>query len=69
MEILIGIIAFIVGLVAGIFGARFIIKREFEKNPPIGEDMIAAMLKGMGQAPTKKRVNQIMKQMKATTKK
>lgn len=69
MDILLGILIFIAGVALGIFLARFIVKRELMKNPPISEDMIAAMLKGMGQAPTKKRVNQIMKQMKAANNK
>ncbi len=69
MDILIGILIFIAGIVLGIFLSRFIVKRELMKNPPISEEMIAAMLKGMGQAPTKKRVNSIMKQMKAANQK
>lgn len=63
------ILVLIIGLVVGLFSARFVIKKEFEKNPPISEDMIAAMLKGMGQPASQKRVNQIMKQMKGANKK
>jgi|688.fasta_scaffold1496831_2 uncharacterized protein YneF (UPF0154 family) len=59
----------IAGIAIGIFLARFVVKKEFEKNPPISEDMIAAMLKSMGQAPSQKRVNQIVKQMKEANKK
>lgn len=55
---------FVAGVALGIFLARFIVKREMAKNPPISEDMIAAMLKGMGQPATPKRVKQITKQMK-----
>ena len=64
-----GLFILIVGIAIGIFLARFVVKKEFEKNPPISEDMIAAMLKGMGQAPSQKRVNQIVKQMKDANKK
>lgn len=56
---------FVVGLGVGIYAARFVVKREFEKNPPISEDMIAAMLKSMGQPASKKRVAQVTKSMKA----
>ena len=57
-------VIFIAGLALGMFLARYVVKKEIQKNPPITEDMISAMLKGMGQPATKKRVNQIMKQMK-----
>ena len=69
MNILIGIIILLVGLIIGVFASRFIIKKEFEKNPPISEEMIAAMLKSMGQPASQKKVNQVMKQMKTAGKK
>lgn len=69
MEILMFILGAVLGLIGGVFAARFVVKKEFEKNPPISEEMIGAMLKGAGQPATQKRINQIMKQMKATTKK
>ncbi len=54
----------VVGVLIGIYLSRFIVKREFEKNPPISEEMIAQMLRSMGQPASKKRVTQITKQMK-----
>lgn len=62
------VITFILGGVAGTFLTRFTLKQYFAKNPPISEDMIASMLTAMGQAPTKKRVNQIIKQIKGNNK-
>ncbi len=59
----------VIGLVVGIFLSRFIVKREFEKNPPISEEMIAQMLRSMGQPASKKRVAQINKQMRQTNNK
>ncbi len=56
----------VIGLVVGIFLSRFIVKREFENNPPISEEMIAQMLRSMGQPASKKRVAQITKQMRQT---
>lgn len=61
------IIAFILGIVAGTFLSRFTLKKYFQENPPISEDMVASMLKSMGQPASQKRVNQIMKNMKASS--
>lgn len=61
------ILAFIGGIVAGTYLSRFTLKKHFEENPPISEDMIANMLKSMGQPASQKRVNQIMKNMKANS--
>ncbi|MFV0246755.1 MAG: YneF family protein [Mycoplasmatales bacterium] len=58
------ILVFILGALAGTLGSRFTLKKYFEKNPPITEEMIESMLSSMGQAPNKKRVKQIMKSMK-----
>lgn len=61
------ILTFILGIVAGTFLSRFTLKKHFEENPPISEEMIASMLKSMGQPASQKRVNQIMKNMKASS--
>lgn len=61
------VIAFILGIVAGTFLSRFTLRKHFEENPPISEEMIANMLKSMGQPASQKRVNQIMKSMKANS--
>ena len=63
------LIMFIVGLIGGAVLAGFVMKRELKKNPPISEEMIAAMLKGSGQTATPKRVKQITKQMKEASRK
>ena len=34
-----------------------------EKNPPINEKMIEAMMSGMGRKPSQKQVKQVMAQM------
>ncbi len=65
----IALITFIVGLIAGGVLAGFLMKRELKRNPPISEEMIAAMLRGAGQTATPKRVKQIVKQMKDAGKK
>ena len=38
------IIALLIGLVGGFYGARAYMKKYFQDNPPISEDMIAAMI-------------------------
>lgn len=58
------IVAFLVGLAAGFYGARLYMKKYFKENPPISEDMIAAMMSQMGQKPSVKKLNQVMNMMK-----
>lgn len=62
--ILIAVVAFLGGAVLGFFGARTYMKRYFEDNPPINEEMIAAMMGQMGQKPSAKKLNQMMNTMK-----
>ena len=38
-------------------------KKYMKKNPPINEQMIKAMMTGMGRTPSQKQVNQMMKTM------
>ncbi|MDU1021242.1 MAG: YneF family protein [Lactobacillus paragasseri] len=52
------------GLVGGFYGARAYMKKYFQDNPPISEDMIAAMMAQMGQKPSAKKLNQVMNMMK-----
>ncbi len=58
------ILVFIIGAVVGLFLSRFTMKRYFEKNPPITEEMLASMMQSMGQTPNRKKINQMMKKMK-----
>jgi len=55
----------LVGLVAGFFIARTVFKKQLEKNPPINENMIRAMMKQMGRTPSEKQVKQVMAAMNA----
>ncbi len=54
----------LIGLVGGFYGARAYMKKYFQDNPPISEDMIAAMMAQMGQKPSTKKLNQVMNMMK-----
>lgn len=53
----------IVGLIIGFFLARHFMTKELKKNPPINEEMIKTLMRGMGRTPNQKQVNQLMKQM------
>ena len=54
---------FIVGGILGFFLARYFLKREIQKNPPINEKMIEVMMSSMGRKPSQKQVKQVMQQM------
>lgn len=54
------VVVLIIGIVIGLFLSRFTMKKYFEKNPPITEEMIESMMRGMGQTPNRKKVKQIM---------
>ena len=56
--------ALILGLVAGFFLARYFIKKQIQKNPPINEKMIRTMFAQMGRTPSEKQVREIMRNMK-----
>ena len=55
------VLALIGGAVAGFFLARYFLKKQIEKNPPINEKMIRAMFKSMGRSPSEKQVREIMR--------
>lgn len=58
------IIVFVIGIIVGTLLSRFTLKKYFEKNPPISEEMIVNMMSSMGQKPNQKKVNQVMKSIK-----
>ena len=62
-DILMIVIGLIPGLILGFLIARIVMKKYLKKNPPINEEMIRALMSGMGRTPNQKQVNQMMKQM------
>lgn len=62
--LLIGIGALLAGAVAGFFLAKAYFKRYLDKNPPVNENMIRAMMTQMGRTPSEKQVRQVMASMK-----
>lgn len=53
----------VIGIIIGFLIARKLMKKELQKNPPINEEMIKTLMRGMGRTPNQKQVNQLMKQM------
>ena len=62
-DILMIVIGLIPGLVIGFFISKKLMTKFLKKNPPINEEMIKALMSGMGRTPNQKQVNQMMKQM------
>ena len=62
-DVLMVVIGLIPGLVIGFLVSRKVMMKYLKKNPPINEDMIKALMSGMGRTPNQKQVNQMMKQM------
>lgn len=58
------VLCLIVGLVGGYFGARAIIKKELQKNPPVNEQMIRAMFLQMGRKPSEAQIRAVLNSMK-----
>ncbi len=54
------IVALIIGLIGGFFGARALIKSQMKKNPPINENMIRAMYMQMGRKPSEAQIRAVM---------
>ncbi|WP_246939672.1 YneF family protein [Bacillus pinisoli] len=61
--ILVGVLALVAGVALGFFIARQYMMNYLKKNPPINEQMLRAMMMQMGQKPSQKKINQMMKAM------
>lgn len=61
--VLVGIVCLLVGAVLGFIISRKVFSRYLEKNPPVNEKMIRAMMQQMGRTPSEKQVRQIMASM------
>ena len=57
------VLALVGGAVGGYFIARYVFKRQLEKNPPINEKMIRAMFLQMGRKPSESQIKAIMNNM------
>lgn len=63
MDILYLVIGLAVGLIVGFFISKKLVSKQLKENPPINEEMIKTLMRGMGRNPSQKQVNQLMKQM------
>ncbi|WP_066173264.1 YneF family protein [Bacillus marinisedimentorum] len=61
--ILVGVLALLAGLAIGFFIARQYMMSYLKKNPPINEQMLRVLLMQMGQKPSQKKINQMMRAM------
>ena len=62
-DILHVVFGLIIGLIAGFLIAKKVFQKQIKENPPINEEMIKTLMRGMGRHTTQKQVNQLMKQM------
>ena len=63
MDILYLVIGLVVGVLAGFFISKKLVSKQLKENPPVNEEMIKTLMRGMGRNPSQKQVNQLMKQM------
>ncbi len=56
-------LAVVAGVAIGFFIARKTMMSYLKKNPPINEQMLRVMMMQMGQNPSQKKINQMMKAM------
>jgi len=61
--VLIGIAILIAGIALGFFLARKYMMSYLKKNPPINEQMLRTLMMQMGQKPSQKKINQMMRSM------
>ncbi|MEC5422598.1 YneF family protein [Virgibacillus sp. C22-A2] len=61
--ILIATAALIAGVALGFFIARRYMMSYLKKNPPINEQMLRTLMMQMGQKPSQKKINQMMRAM------
>lgn len=61
--VLIGILALVAGVALGFFLARKYMMNYLKKNPPINEQMLRTLMMQMGQKPSQKKINQMMRSM------
>ncbi len=62
-DILYVLLGLVLGVIAGFFIAKKVFTKQLKENPPINEEMIKTLMRGMGRNPSQKQVNQLMKQM------
>ena len=59
----------IAGGIVGFFIARYFLKKQLDKNPPINEDMIRVMYREMGRKPSAAQIKAVMNNINKANKK
>ena len=67
--ILLIVVALVIGVVGGFFGACKYMEKYLQDNPPINEEMLSTMMLQMGQKPSAKKLHQMMQAMQQQSKK
>ena len=62
-DILYILLGLVIGLICGFLLSKKLVQKQLKENPPINEEMIKTIMRGMGRNPSQKQVNQLMKQM------
>ncbi len=63
LGIILIVVALLIGAILGFFISQRYFKRYLEKNPPINESMVRAMMMQMGRKPSEKQVRQVLNSM------
>ena len=63
IDILYLVIGLVVGVISGFLISKKLVSKQLKENPPINEETIKTLMRGMGRNPSQKQVNQMMKQM------
>ncbi|MCC3357387.1 YneF family protein [Bacillus sp. REN16] len=63
LAIVLIVVALLGGVALGFFIARKYMMNYLKKNPPINEQMLKTMMMQMGQKPSQKKINQMLKAM------
>ena len=58
------VLALIGGAIGGFFFARWLFKRELQKNPPISEAQIRMIYQSAGRKPSEKDIRRLMNQLR-----
>ncbi|QHE52292.1 YneF family protein [Pontibacillus sp. HMF3514] len=61
--IVIAVLTLLAGVALGFFIARKYMMNYLKKNPPINEQMLRTLMMQMGQKPSQKKINQMMRAM------
>lgn len=61
--VVIAAVALAIGITLGFFISRRYMMNYFKNNPPINEQMLRTLMMQMGQKPSQKKINQMMRAM------